>query len=162
LEAANFDRATRLDLTANHLAAREWASRAVSGDLKVQFYIGPIATIVASIVAAGITGYFGWRQMQIAKQQAATALDQLRYNLFERRYAIYKNVQELIKFLANDSFRDDFMAVNVVPHYLVMDEARFFSRMRFVHGSTHFGGTARNFLWLSKAEGNVTLNWLCS
>lgn len=96
-------------------------------------FAGPIATIIASITAAFITWYFASRQAQIAaqqahtaKQQADTALDQLRYNLFEKRYAIYKDIQELIRLLINKSHSPDFNAFDVIPHYVVMSEARFF------------------------------------
>jgi hypothetical protein len=96
-------------------------------------FAGPIATIIASVTAASITWYFASRQAQIAaqqahtaKQQADTALDQLRYNLFEKRYAIYKDIQELIRLLINKSHSSDFNAFDVIPHYVVMSEARFF------------------------------------
>jgi type II secretory pathway pseudopilin PulG len=71
-------------------------------------FAGPVATIIASITAAGITWYFASRQAQIAqqqadtaKQQASTAFDQLRYNLFEKRYAIYNTARELISVVVN-------------------------------------------------------------
>jgi hypothetical protein len=34
-----------------------------------------------------------------ARQQASTAFDQLRYNLFEKRFAIYNTARELIALL---------------------------------------------------------------
>ena len=52
-------------------------------------FAGPGATILASITAA----YFIRRQALIAEQQANTALDQFRYNLFEKRRAIYESVK---------------------------------------------------------------------
>ena len=95
--------------------------------------LGPIATLVAAGAAVFVTLRLGKGQLRIAeqqartaKQQADTALDQLRYNLFEKRYAIYKDIQELIRLLVNDAHEKDFTAFEVIPHYVVMDEARFF------------------------------------
>lgn len=85
-------------------------------------FAGPIATIIASITAA----YFVRRQWQTAQNQAATALDQLRYNLFAKRYAIYDDVKQLLRLLLNESHKPDFRAFDVIPHYVVMDEAIFF------------------------------------
>jgi len=85
-------------------------------------FAGPIATVIASVTAA----IFVRRQWQTAQNQAATALDQLRYNLFEKRYAIYDDAKQLLKLLLNESHKPDFRALDVVPHYVVMDEALFF------------------------------------
>ena len=46
-------------------------------------FAGPVATVIAAATAA----VFIRRQAKTADRQARTALDQLRYNLFERRYA---------------------------------------------------------------------------
>jgi hypothetical protein len=95
--------------------------------------LGPIATLAAALAAVFVTWRLGKGQLRIAEQQAATArqqantaLDQLRYNLFEKRYAIYKDIQELIRLLVNDAHKKDFSAFEIIPHYVVMDEARFF------------------------------------
>jgi hypothetical protein len=85
-------------------------------------FAGPLATIIASVTAA----YFIRRQWQTAQQQADTALDQLRYNLFAKRYAIYDDVKQLLRLLLNESHKQEFRAFDVVPHYVVMDEALFF------------------------------------
>jgi len=85
-------------------------------------FAGPIATIIASVTAA----YFVRRQWQTAQQQADTALDQLRHNLFVKRYAIYDDVKQLLRLLLNESHKQEFRAFDVVPHYVVMDEALFF------------------------------------
>lgn len=59
-------------------------------------FSGPIATIVASLTAAGITFYFGRAQTRIASQQAEIAGQQaelakvrLNHDLYDRRFAIY-------------------------------------------------------------------------
>jgi hypothetical protein len=94
---------------------------------------GPGATIIAAAAAVFVTRRIGNGQLRIAQQQAATArqqadtaLDQLRYNLFEKRYAIYKDVQDLIRLLVNEANKVEFRAFEVIPHYVVMDEAIFF------------------------------------
>lgn len=85
-------------------------------------FAGPFATIVAACVAA----FFVRAQWRTSEKQAATALDQLRHNLFEKRYAIYDSVKQLLRLLLNDSHKTDFRAFQVIPHYIVMDEAIFF------------------------------------
>jgi hypothetical protein len=85
-------------------------------------FAGPIATIIAS----GVAGYFVWQQWRTAEKQANTAIDQLRYNLFGKRYAIYDDVKQLLRLLLNESHKKEFRAFDVVPHYVVMDEAMFF------------------------------------
>ena len=87
---------------------------------------GPIATMMAAAIAALITWRFSLRQTQIAKQQADTALDQLRYNLFAKRYAIYEAAKELVRLVINESNQKDFTALAVAPYYRTLDEARFF------------------------------------
>ena len=85
-------------------------------------FAGPIATIIAS----GVAAYFVRQQWRTAEKQADTAIDQLRYNLFEKRYAIYDNVKQLLRLLLNESHDKKFSPFEVVPHYVVMDEAIFF------------------------------------
>jgi hypothetical protein len=91
-------------------------------------FAGPVATIIASITAAGLTWYFTSRQVQIAKQQAETALGQLRYNLFEKQYTIYKSAIELIKLIENEAYKDEFNPNDIVTYLTTLDEARFFFR----------------------------------
>ena len=96
-------------------------------------FAGPTATVIASITAGIITWTFASRQVKvatqqaaIAKQQAQTAHDQLRHNLFERRYAIYGKVQELIRTMLNRHHEKDFSAFELVPFIVNVREARFF------------------------------------
>jgi hypothetical protein len=92
----------------------------------IKDFLGPAATIIAAFTAAGIAWYFAWQQARIAQQQANTALDQLRHSSFEKRYAIYKDVQDLIRLLINEADKAEFRPFEVLPHYVVMDEAMFF------------------------------------
>jgi hypothetical protein len=85
-------------------------------------FAGPIATIIAS----GVAAYFVRQQWLTAEKQANTAIDQLRYNLFEKRYAIYDDVKQLLRLLLNDSHEKNFRPFDVDKHYVVMDEAMFF------------------------------------
>jgi hypothetical protein len=90
-------------------------------------FAGPVATILAAGAAVAVTATFSWRQVQIADRQAATALDQLRYNLFEKRYAVYTAAKELIEFTLNYSFPvspTDGVRLNRIQSTLA--EARFF------------------------------------
>jgi hypothetical protein len=80
---------------------------------------GPVATILAAIVAVLVTGYFAWRQSE-------TALDQLRVALFEKRYAIYDEVKKLLRTMLNDINKPDFGSFTIVQHFIVLDEAMFF------------------------------------
>lgn len=78
-------------------------------------FAAPVATVIAALVAA----YF-------VRRQGLIALDQLRYNLFEKRFAIYEDVKILIWLLLNDTDKKEFHVNQVLPHYVVMNEARFF------------------------------------
>ncbi len=85
-------------------------------------FAGPIATIIASLTAA----FFVYRQWQTAEKQAETALDQLRYNLFSKRFAIYEDIKQLLKLLINDADKLDFSDFAAAQHFVVIDEAIFF------------------------------------
>jgi hypothetical protein len=96
-------------------------------------FAGPVATIIAATAAFYVAWRFGSQQVTIATQQAAiaktqadTALDRLRYDLFEKRYQIYDTAKQLMRVTINDSTKADFGANNVIPLYLILDEATFF------------------------------------
>jgi hypothetical protein len=56
-------------------------------------FAGPGATIVAALSAVVVTAYF-------SSQQAKTAQGQLRLNLFDKRYAVYKDIKKsLLSFI---------------------------------------------------------------
>lgn len=88
-------------------------------------FAGPIATIVAAAVAVGVTAVFQWRQSRIVQRQTDIAFDQLRNNLFEKRYAIYTAAREAIAMTFEKRHQD------TMPHelnglFLRFEEARFF------------------------------------
>lgn len=89
-------------------------------------FAAPVATIVAAIAAVRVTAHFSRLQWQTANKQAETAVDQLRYNLFSKRFAIYEDIRQLLKLLINESNKPEFSAFDVAQHYVVMDEAIFF------------------------------------
>src|SRR5712671_4630386 len=96
-------------------------------------FAGPVATIIASVTAAGITFYFASRQARIAQQQADTAkqqtntvLDPLRYNRFEKRYAVYSTAKDMITYIVNQGNTNDVDASFTIAQYFnALDEARF-------------------------------------
>jgi len=88
----------------------------------VKDFAGPAATFFAAMSAL----YYVRRQTLTAEKQAETAIDQLRYNLFERRYAIYNDIKSFLHLLLKHSNNYDFNELKIVEHYVVMDEASFF------------------------------------
>jgi hypothetical protein len=52
----------------------------------------PFATILASLVVVGVTGYFGWHQREIAREQARIAREKLRLDLYDRRFEIFTSI----------------------------------------------------------------------
>jgi hypothetical protein len=56
------------------------------------FMLQPIATILASLVVVGVTGYFGWHQREIAREQARIAREKLRLDLYDRRFEIFTSI----------------------------------------------------------------------
>jgi hypothetical protein len=55
-------------------------------------FAGPIATIVAALVALSVTAYFAWHQKKIAKEQADIAKEKLRLDLYDRRFEIFSSI----------------------------------------------------------------------
>jgi hypothetical protein len=59
-------------------------------------FAGPLATVIATGVAAWITFRFSSKQAEIAQSQADVALDKLKFDLFERRINTYDAIREVI------------------------------------------------------------------
>ena len=78
-------------------------------------FAGPVATVLAAIVVVGVT----WR---FSSQQAKTARGQLRLNLFEKRYAVYKDIQRHLKTFLKGAPRS-WLAEEL---FVAFDEAAFF------------------------------------
>lgn len=117
-------------------------------------FAAPIATIIASAVAA----YFVRQQWITAEKQANTALDQLRYNLFEKRYAIYDDVKQLLRLLLNEAHKKEFRPFDVAAHYVVIDEAMFFFSSETCDWLRSVKADCQKFLELNAAEGTTEYN----
>lgn len=89
-------------------------------------FAGPAATLCAAITAAAITLYFAAIQTRIARAQAAIALDKLKHDLFEKRYAIYLAAKQLIEYVIMQHDIDKVDSAKVRSLYIKLDEARFF------------------------------------
>jgi hypothetical protein len=112
-------------------------------------FAAPVATVIAACVAA----YFVRRQARTAEAQAKTALDQLRYQLFDRRYAIYSSTADLLRLLVGNSHNPHFNAQQVIPFYLIMDEARFFFSTDLCDWLASLKGECENLIAASVASG---------
>ena len=89
-------------------------------------FAGPVATVIAATAAVVVSGYFAWQQSTTAKRQAETAIDQLRFNLFEKRYAVYDTIQKFLDTLITaDADKLAFGAFDETPYFRVFDEAPF-------------------------------------
>jgi hypothetical protein len=91
-----------------------------------QDFAGSIATIVAALVAARIAYVFSQAQTRIAQTQADVAIEKLKLDLFERRYAIYSSAKQLVECLAlqHEFYKVDH--VKIRSFYVTLDEGRFF------------------------------------
>jgi hypothetical protein len=102
-------------------------------------FAGPMATVIASITAAGVAIGFGVVQARIARSQAKTAdaqkeiakanldiaFDKLKHDLFDKRYEIYTAAKKLIETIFNQSPVND-ADPEIKKLRLKLDEARFF------------------------------------
>ena len=59
-------------------------------------FAGAIATTFAAFVAAGITYFFNRAQTRLAETQADVAVEKLKLDLFEKRYALYNSAKQLV------------------------------------------------------------------
>jgi len=100
---------------------------------------GPAATIIAAGAAVLVTWRIGKGQLAVARQQAETArqqaiiakqqsdtaLDRLKYDLFEKRYRVYASAQELLSITILRR-REPLYMEEARSRILVMEESRFF------------------------------------
>jgi hypothetical protein len=94
-------------------------------------FAGPAATFFAGGVAILVTWTLGRRQVgiasrqaEIAAQQADTAQYRLRYDLFEKRYVIYRTTHEILDIMIRDGFHT-LDHKDIAAKFRVLDEARF-------------------------------------
>ena len=55
-------------------------------------FAGPVATVIAAIAAVSVTGYFAWRQKNLAREK-------LRLDLLDRRLEIFSSVSDFYEVL---------------------------------------------------------------
>jgi hypothetical protein len=136
--------------------------------------LGAIATIIAATVAAGITFYFGRVQANIGKQQATTAslqagianqqaqtaLDRLRYDLFDKRYAIYLATKDLLRYVVNNAASGEIEAATVVSFFLTIDEAPFFFPPDFCQFLGDIQDECRKVAEISSARNPDNPDWV--
>jgi hypothetical protein len=89
-------------------------------------FAGPIATMIAACVAAGITFFFNRSQTRIASLQADVAIEKLNFDLFERRYALYVSARQLLEYLAVHREFEKIDHTKIRSFYVTLDEGRFF------------------------------------
>jgi hypothetical protein len=109
-------------------------------------FAGPVATIFASIVAAGIAFYFSRAQVRIARLQADVVVEKLKFDLFEHRYAIYSAAKELVEYISCGPWLDKIDHQKVRSLYVRMDEGRFFLPPRLVDYLRTLQGAMEKFL----------------
>lgn len=81
---------------------------------------------MAAGAAVIVTWRLGRRQALIAHQQAQTALDRLRYDLFEKRYAIYAAAMDLMRMLVNEGRGEELNELAITEKLVVIEECVFF------------------------------------
>lgn len=92
-------------------------------------FIGPLATIIASCVAAFVAIKLGRSQSTIAASQRDIAFDKLKIDLFDRRYAVYAAAKKLIEHLSSEELATIARGIydpKVREWRITMDEAGFF------------------------------------
>jgi hypothetical protein len=91
-------------------------------NLMLDWITGPVATIIASIVAA----LFAGAQVCVARTQKDIAYEKLKVALFEKLYAIYLATKELIEYTLEGKGNSAEDVNFIRKHYIALEEARFF------------------------------------
>jgi hypothetical protein len=93
----------------------------------IKDFAAPVATITAAVIAAGITAVFAWSHAKTARAQKDIALDRLRYDLFDKSYALYDATKQLIVVTLNESPKPNVdIAAETMPIHNRLREAPFF------------------------------------
>jgi hypothetical protein len=94
--------------------------------LVLKDFAGPAAAIIGAIVAGIITFIISRGQRRIAQSQRDIALDQLKFNLLQRRYEIYQATKELLEYIpfVSDIGKSDSTKIRALS--VKMDESRFY------------------------------------
>lgn len=89
-------------------------------------FAGPIATVFAASVAAGVALVFGVVQWRVAAAQRDIARDNLRFSLLQRRYAIYDAAKHLLEHAAFAREATDVDGNKIRNWYIQIEEAHFY------------------------------------
>jgi hypothetical protein len=89
-------------------------------------FAGPVAAVIGAIVAGLITLVISNGQKRIAQSQRDIALDQLKFNLLQKRYEIYQATKDLLEYLPfiTDIAHSDSTKIRNLS--VTIDEARFY------------------------------------
>lgn len=109
-------------------------------------FLPSIVTLITAAVAAGITISFARVQAKIARSQRDIALDKLKFDLFEKRYAIYSAAKQLLEQLAlvSDIKKADSSTIRGL--YVTLDEARFYFPLETRHFLSQITAASERFL----------------
>src|SRR5260221_9615198 len=96
-------------------------------------WAGPLATVVASVTAAGVAATYGYFQYQLGRAQKAIAesqrdiaYDKLKFDLFAKRYEVYATAKKLIEHICSDAHPEDIDDSNVLEWRNKLAESGFF------------------------------------
>ncbi len=62
----------------------------------IKDFAAPVVTLIAAVIAGLITLTFSRAQTRVSRSQRDIALDRLKFDLFEKRYAIYDAAKSLL------------------------------------------------------------------
>lgn len=121
-------------------------------------FAGAIATTFAAFVAAGITYFFNRAQTRLAETQADVAVEKLKLDLFEKRYALYNSAKQLVEYLAVLNEFEKVDHAKVRSFYVSLDEGRFFlpDSVRKVLDELH--QTSEQFLTVLADRSNLNVD----
>lgn len=89
-------------------------------------FAAPAAAIFGATAAGLITAVIGRSQKRIAQSQRDIAFDQLKFNLFQRRYEVYQATKELLEYIPFISDIEKSDANKLRTLAIKIDEARFY------------------------------------
>jgi hypothetical protein len=99
-------------------------------------FAGPLATLVAAVVALIVTYCFQKIEARISSRQANIASEQLKLDMFDKRYSVYSTVKSLIEYLSRPLEFDAIDQNKVRKLLTILDEGKFF----------FFGPTSQKFI----------------
>lgn len=102
---------------ASYFAAPAWSALEY-----IKAFAGPVATVIASSVA----GYFAYAQVQVARSQRNIAKDKLKYDLFEKRYAVYAAIRHITGNWMDFKKENGRLGKEVNNYISIVSEAQFF------------------------------------